>query len=157
MADVERSSAAEMAMAQSRPVASRQTKPATSFQQVMAKQIAARPMSRPPPAQPTGRQWDEAQGSLAAAMMRENVPSSWRSDLEYIMQIESGGRVAARNPIHSARGLFQLTRANYHYNPRGAASFGNGIEEAQGGIRYIIDRYGTPEAAIVHLQKNRWY
>jgi len=51
------------------------------------------------------------------------------------MARESGGRVHAKDLVHSARGLFQLTAANYHLNPHGAASFGNAVEEARGGIR----------------------
>ena len=51
------------------------------------------------------------------------------------MPVRSSGQIDARNPIHSARGLFQLTRVTYHLNPDGEASFGNGVEEAQGGIR----------------------
>ena len=67
-----------------------------------------------------------------------------------------GGRVDVKNPTHSARGLFQLTAANYHYNPRGAASFGNGVEEAQGGIRYIVSRYGTAANAASFWQQHQW-
>ena len=46
------------------------------------------------------------------------------------MAQESGGQVNVQNPVHSARGLFQLTAANYHLNPNGAGSFGNAVEEA---------------------------
>jgi hypothetical protein len=51
--------------------------------------------------------------------------------------------VDARNPVHSARGLFQFTAASYHLNPNGVWSFGNAIEEAQGCIRYIQQRHAT--------------
>jgi SLT domain-containing protein len=90
-------------------------------------------------------------------MALEGVPDTWRDSLSFIMQKESSGRVDARNPIHSARGLFQLTRANYQFNPNGAASFGNGVEEAQGGIRYIKQRYGTADNAVAFWQKHHWY
>jgi SLT domain-containing protein len=73
------------------------------------------------------------------------------------MAQESSGQVNAHNPFHSARGLFQLTAANYHYNPHGAASFGNGVEEAQGGIRYIRARYGTIDNAVAFWNSHRWY
>jgi len=46
------------------------------------------------------------------------------------MPVRSSGQIDARNPIHSARGLFQLTRVNYYLNLNGEASFGNGVEEA---------------------------
>jgi SLT domain-containing protein len=100
---------------------------------------------------------ESSEQALQQAMALENVPGSWRSGLQYIMARESGGRVDVRNPRHSARGLYQLTAANYHFNPRGKDSFGNAVEEAQGGIRYIKQRYGTIEKAVAFWQQNRWY
>jgi SLT domain-containing protein len=90
-------------------------------------------------------------------MTREGVPASWQPDLAFIMAQESGGKVDAKSPIHSARGLYQLTAANYHHNPRGPASFGDAVEEAQGGIRYIRARYGTAENAAAFWRQHRWY
>lgn len=98
-----------------------------------------------------------SQTALQQAMSLENVPASWQSGLQFIMAQESGGTVDVRNPRHSARGLYQLTAANYHFNPRGADSFGNGVEEAQGGIRYIKNRYGTAENAVAFWQQHHWY
>jgi hypothetical protein len=95
--------------------------------------------------------------ALQQAMDIEGVPSSWRPGLQFIMAQESTGKVGATNPVHSARGLFQLTAANYHLNPNGAASFGNAVEEAQGGIRYIQQRYGTADNAVAFWQQHRWY
>jgi len=100
---------------------------------------------------------EAAEAALATAMRLEGVPDTWREGLRFIMNKESSGQIDARNPVHSARGLFQLTRANYHLNPNGAASFGNGVEEAQGGIRYIKQRYGSVTRAVDHWQKHRWY
>ena len=59
----------------------------------------------------------QSDAALSHAMTLEGVPSSWQSGLRFIMAQESGGQVNARNPVHSARGLFQLTAANYHLNP----------------------------------------
>jgi hypothetical protein len=95
--------------------------------------------------------------ALTQAMALEQVPASWQAGLHYIMSRESGGQVGVHNPVHSARGLFQLTAANYHLNPNGAASFGNAVEEAQGGIRYIKQRYGTADNAVTHWQQHHWY
>jgi hypothetical protein len=96
-------------------------------------------------------------GALSHAMALEGVPASWQPALTFIMARESGGKVDAQSPVHSARGLYQLTAANYHYNPRGAASFGNAVEEAQGGIRYIRARYGTADKAMGFWQQHHWY
>jgi hypothetical protein len=98
-----------------------------------------------------------ADAALTQAMMLENVSISWNDSLRFIMGKESGGQVNIQNPSSSARGLFQLTAANYNLNPNGAASFGNGVEEAQGGIRYVKQRYGTADNAVVHWQQLHWY
>jgi hypothetical protein len=95
--------------------------------------------------------------ALGKAMTLEGVPASWQPGLTYIMARESAGKVDAQSPVHSARGLYQLTAANYHYNPQGTASFGNAVEEAQGGIRYIRARYGTADNAVAFWQQHHWY
>jgi hypothetical protein len=99
----------------------------------------------------------KSDAALTRAMALEGVPLSWQSGLRFIMAQESGGQVNVRNPVHSARGLFQLTAANYHLNPNGAGSFGNAVEEAQGGIRYIQQRYGTADNAVAFWQQHHWY
>jgi hypothetical protein len=99
----------------------------------------------------------QADAALTRAMTLEGAPSSWQSGLRFIMAQESGGQVNAKNPVHSARGLFQLTAANYHLNPNGAGSFGNAVEEAQGGIRYIQQRYGTADNAVAFWRQHHWY
>jgi hypothetical protein len=95
--------------------------------------------------------------ALQRAMTLEGVPASWKPGLSFIMAQESGGQVNAKNPVHSARGLFQLTAANYHLNPHGTASFGDAVEEAQGGIRYIQQRYGTADNAVAFWRSHHWY
>ncbi len=95
--------------------------------------------------------------ALKQAMTAEAVPDSWESGLNYLMMQESGGRVGVRNPASSARGLFQLTASNYHLNPHGVHSFGHAAEEAQGGIRYIKERYGTVDNAVAHWRYKHTY
>ena len=90
-------------------------------------------------------------------MSKEGVPATWEDSLRFIMERESGGQVGAANKVDTARGLFQLTRASYHLNPNGAASFGNPVEEAQGGIRYIEQRYQTADNAAAFWQRHGWY
>ncbi len=36
-------------------------------------------------------------------------------------------------------------------------SFGNAVEEAQGGIRYIQQRYGTADNAVAFWRQHHWY
>ena len=95
--------------------------------------------------------------ALQAAITKEAVPSTWEPSLHYIVDHESSGKVGARNTVDTARGLFQLTAASYHLNPHGAASFGNAVEEAQGGIRYIQQRYRTADNAADFWQRHGWY
>lgn len=97
------------------------------------------------------------QHALVQAMRLEQVPASWHAGLQFIVAQESAGQVGARNHVDSARGLFQLTRASYNLNPNGAGSFGNAVEEAQGGIRYIRERYGTADNAVGFWRQRRWY
>jgi len=99
----------------------------------------------------------EVQNALRRAMQIEDVPTSHFDDLLWIIAQESGGEVGVRNPCSTARGLFQLLRAQYFLNPNGEKSFGNAIEECQGGIRYVIDRYQSAAAAKAFWVKHRWY
>ncbi len=100
---------------------------------------------------------DAVQHALTQAMRLERVPESWHAGLQFIMAQESSGRVGVRNHVDTARGLFQLTRASYALNPNGAGSFGNALEEAQGGIRYIRERYGSADSAAGFWRQRRWY
>jgi len=111
----------------------------------------------PAPAKSTSILPAAATTALHQAMAKEGVPASWQPSLEFIMAQESAGKVGVHSPIHSARGLYQLTAANYHYNPNGTASFGNAVEEAQGGIRYIRARYGTADNAAAFWRQHHWY
>lgn len=97
------------------------------------------------------------QGALRKAMVLEGVPSTSFNDLLWIMAQESGGVVDARNPASTARGLFQLLRPQYTLNPHGEKSFGNAVEECQGGIRYIRNRYHTASQAKAFWEKHHWY
>jgi hypothetical protein len=137
------------------------TQPAASFHQALHQAsvghavrhaVARVPLVAPPKPCPGA-----SLNAPSQAMVREGVPRAWQPELAFIMAHESGGRVDANSPVHSARGLYQLTAANYHYNPRGAASFGDAVEEAQGGIRYIKARYGTAENAAAFWRQHRWY
>ena len=96
--------------------------------------------------------------ALRTAMSREGVAASDYDDLLWIMAQESMGEVGVRNQSgSSARGLYQLLEEQWaKYLPRGAASIGDGIEESQGGIRYIKDRYGTVAAARAFWNKHHW-
>lgn len=100
---------------------------------------------------------DSSKRALRKAMELEDIPATQYQDLLWIMAQESTGKVNARNSHSTARGLFQLLRNNYDLNPHGMESFGNDVEECQGGIRYIVKRYRSVKAAREFWQKHHWY
>lgn len=97
------------------------------------------------------------QMALREAIRQENVPQADFNDLLWIMAQESGGVVGVRNSASTARGLFQLLRAQYGLNPHGEQSFGNAVEECQGGIHYIYGRYHTASRAKAFWEQHHWY
>ena len=97
--------------------------------------------------------------ALDRAMMLEGLPATDRADLLWIMAQESMGVVGVRNQSGStARGLYQLLEGQWAaYYPHGAKSIGNAVEECQGGIRYIKDRYQTVANARAFWNRHHWY
>ena len=92
---------------------------------------------RPRPTKPARKGWTAkstttvpttVQTALNEAMRREDVSISQFDDFLWIMAQESGGLVNVKNSMSSARGLFQLTRAQYSLNPNGEKSFGIAVE-----------------------------
>lgn len=99
----------------------------------------------------------QVQFALRAAMRLKKVPLTQYDALLWIVAQESSGTVGVRNHSSTARGLFQLLRAQYNLNPQGERSFGNPVEECQGGIRYVIGRYHSATTAKTFWQQHHWY
>jgi peptidoglycan hydrolase-like protein with peptidoglycan-binding domain len=58
----------------------------------------------------------------------------------------------------SAMGLFQLLGTNMDkYQPGGRTTIGDAQSEMIGGLRYMADRYGTPERALAFHNANNWW
>ena len=96
--------------------------------------------------------------ALRQAMALERMPAAWFDDMLWILAQESEGNIGIRNGKGStARGLFQLTEASYALFPHGEASFGNALEECQGGVRYVQQRYHTAANAKAFWLKHLWY
>ena len=100
---------------------------------------------------------DASRTALRQAMLLEQTPSGEFDDLLWIMAQESEGVVNLQNPKSTARGLFQLTASGYANNPNGVDSFGNAVEDCQGGLRYIKGRYGTAADAKAFWLVHKWY
>lgn len=94
--------------------------------------------------------------ALREALSIEKVSLTQFDDLLWLMAQESGGVVNLRNPKIAARGLYQLLPAQSGLNPEGDKSFGNAVEECQGGIRYILGRYHHAGAARLVWEANHW-
>lgn len=95
--------------------------------------------------------------ALREAMRLERISSTEYDDFLWLIAQESGGIIGARNGQSSARGLFQLLRAQYGLNPNAERSFGIAIEECQGGIRYVVGRYRSAAAAKQFWLQHYWY
>lgn len=70
---------------------------------------------------------------------------------------ESSFNPNAKNPKSSAAGLFQFldsTRKNYGGNK---VDWSDPYQQTMAGIKYVKDRYGTPEKALAFWDKNKWY
>lgn len=98
-----------------------------------------------------------SQIALRKAILMEKVSIGEYDDFLRIMAQESGGVVNVRNSVSTARGLFQLLAAQYPLNPNGIDSFGDAVEECQGGIHYVMGRYHSARIAKAFWQKHHWY
>jgi SLT domain-containing protein len=70
---------------------------------------------------------------------------------------ESSFNANAKNPKSSAAGLFQFldsTRKNYGGNK---VDWSDPYQQAVAGIKYVKDRYGTPEKALAFWDDKGWY
>lgn len=73
------------------------------------------------------------------------------------MARESSFNPNAKNPKSTAKGLFQFldgTRKNYGGNK---VDWSDPYQQSLAGLKYIKDRYGTPEKALQFWDKNKWY
>jgi hypothetical protein len=99
-----------------------------------------------------------AGGPFWGGVNRDKWPAIWGA-------VKSGGWQTMIQPQFqaapsSATGLGQLTATNIKsgkYYPSGLNGIGNPLEEAIGMLRYIAERYQTPDAAWAFHQQNNWY
>jgi hypothetical protein len=98
-----------------------------------------------------------SQSALREAMKIMDIPPTQFDDLLWIMAQESEVVINKRNGESTARGLFQLLQMQYDLNPNGEKSFGNAVEECQGGIHYIMGRYHSAATAKAFWLKHHWY
>jgi Transglycosylase SLT domain len=77
------------------------------------------------------------------------------SALDQLVEHESSWNPSAQNPTSTAYGLFQFL--NGTWAGTGIGKTGDVNQQAEAGMRYIKNRYGSPAAAWAFWQKNHWY
>ncbi|XEC97057.1 transglycosylase SLT domain-containing protein [Paenibacillus tarimensis] len=90
-------------------------------------------------------------------MKDAGLPDSWLKPTLELVARESSFNPNAKNPKSSAAGLFQFldgTRKNYGGNK---VDWSDPYQQSVAGLKYIKDRYGTPEKALQFWDKNKWY
>lgn len=97
-------------------------------------------------------------GDIKSMVRAMAAQMGWGEDqwpaLERLVQKESSWDPTAQNPSSTAYGLFQFldsTWANYGQKTSDPAA------QAQAGLAYIRDRYGSPAAALAFHDQNNWY
>lgn len=85
------------------------------------------------------------------------MSGDWLQPTLELVARESSFNHTAKNPKSSARGLFQFldsTRKNYGGDK---VNWNDPYQQALGGLKYVKDRYGTPDKALKFWDKNKWY
>jgi hypothetical protein len=123
-------------------------------EQLDATAMAPRPTGGGPVAAPSGG----GGGDIKSMVKAMAAQMGWGEDqwpaLERLVQKESSWNPTAQNPTSTAYGLFQFldsTWANYGQKTSDPAA------QAQAGLAYIRDRYGSPASALAFHDQNNWY
>lgn len=90
-------------------------------------------------------------------MSKLGIPESWLKPTLELVARESSFNSSAKNKKSTAAGLFQFldgTRASYGGK---SVDWSDPNQQALAGLKYIKDRYGTPEKALAFWDKNNWY
>jgi len=97
-------------------------------------------------------------GKLADRLGRVAKSRGWNAaDWRWIVQQESGGDPAARNPSSGAFGLGQFLGSTLRSYSRFGATSTDGSRQIDAMGKYIGDRYGNPTAAKAFWQAHHWY
>jgi SLT domain-containing protein len=95
--------------------------------------------------------------SVSSALNSLGLPQEWLQPTLELVARESSFNPNAKNPKSSASGLFQFldgTRKDYGWS---GVDWSDPTHQALAGLKYIKDRYGTPEKALQFWDKNHYY
>jgi TP901 family phage tail tape measure protein len=95
--------------------------------------------------------WTEVMASIAKA--RGWSLGAWNR----LVQKESGGNPAARNPSSGAFGLGQFLGSTAKAYAKYGALSTNPVEQIKAMAQYISDRYGDPSSALAFHDAHNWY
>src|SRR5690242_5540588 len=98
-----------------------------------------------------------ADATISKALQSAGESQDWLAPLSELVARESSYNPNAANPKSSAKGYFQFldqTRKNYGGNK---VDWSDPLVQTEAGIKYIKDRYGTPEKALQHWDEKGWY
>lgn len=97
-------------------------------------------------------------GHLSQALQSGKIPASWVAPLTELIGRESTWNSGAKNGSSSARGYGQFLNSTVTaYESKTGLSYNNPVHQIIMTAQYIKDRYGTPEKALRHWDKNKWY
>lgn len=97
--------------------------------------------------------------SSAKTWLRSQAQTlKWSSaDWESVIQMESGGNPAAKNPTSGAFGIGQFLGSTEKAYAKYGSESTQAIPQLNAQEHYIHDRYGTPTRALEHERIYKWY
>lgn len=103
-------------------------------------------------------------GSTAAGSPRQMVPeiasrfgvANQTAAIDWIFNRESGFNVHATNPLSGAYGIPQAL-PGYKMSSMGPDWHDSAATQIAWGVKYMIDRYGSPNAAMAFWKRNHYY
>jgi hypothetical protein len=96
--------------------------------------------------------------NLSKAIQSGKVPDSWAVGLTELIGRESTWNSTAKNPKSTAYGYGQLLADNVKtYAKKTGIGYNTPLGQIINTAAYVKDRYGTPEKALEHWDKEGWY
>lgn len=95
---------------------------------------------------------------LNSAFQRSDFPSEWAPYITELIGRESSWTSTAKNPNSTAHGYGQfLNSTRQNYEKKMGISYSDPVNQIIMTMQYVKDRYGTPQKALAHWDKNKWY
>ncbi len=97
-------------------------------------------------------------GHLSKALQSGKIPAEWVVPLTELIGRESTWNAKADNSKSTAWGYGQfLESTRKDYEKKTGLSYSNPVNQIIMTAQYVKDRYGSPEKALQHWDKNKWY